>query len=316
MQPESPEKQTLFSVIIPTYNRAEVLQRCLQDLARQTLDPSRFETIVVDDGSTDRTPALLEAWQRESPYAFQYHRQENQKQGAARNRGASLARGHYLIFLGDDILAAPALLEEHLAFHRQHGDSGNTAVLGYIRWAEEIRVTAFMQWIGEMGWQFGFSLIEDPLDLPFNFFYTSNISLPAERFRECGGFDLQFREYGWEDIELSFRLKDRGMRLVYNPKALAFHHHPTTVASFCLRQEKVGYSAVRFYRSQPHLKRFLGIGAMPRYGCRKRFLLRWIRTLTEWSERHPWIDTSRYYQDLMSFYYFRGMQKALRDEPL
>lgn len=305
-----------ISVIIPTYNREDILLRCLEALARQSLPMDHFEVLVVDDGSTDGTPLLMEAWRKRSPFAFSSFRQANQKQGAARNFGACHARGKYLIFLGDDILATETLLAEHLRYHREYGPGGDTAVLGYIRWAREIRVTRFMEWIGEMGWQFGFSLIKDPLDLPFNFFYTSNISLTAQRFWECNGFDEQFREYGWEDIELSFRLKDRGLRILYNPKALAYHHHPTTVASFCRRQEKVGYSALRFQASQPHLQRFLGTSSLPHYGKGKRMFLSVIRKLTEWSERCPWIDTSRYYQDLMSFHYVQGIQKAIRNEPL
>lgn len=305
----------IFSVLIPTYNRKDVLGRCLEALSSQSLPATGYEVIVIDDGSTDGTFQFLESWKQRSPFTLRALQQENRKQGAARNLGARHARGRYLLFLGDDIFASESLLDEHWRYHQQYGAAQRTAVLGYIRWAPDLPVSHFMEWIGEMGWQFGFSLIQDPLDLPFNFFYTSNISLPAERFQECGGFDEDFREYGWEDIELSFRLKDRGLGIVYNPKALAFHYHPTTVASFCSRQEKVGYAAIRFEKIQPHLKRFLGTGSIPQYGRPKRLFLSVMRKLTEWSESHPWINTSRYYQDLMSFYYFEGIRKAIRDEP-
>ena len=134
----------LFSVLIPSYNRREILWCCLQALARQTLPKEQFETIVVDDGSTDGTSAVLESWQKQSPYAFRFFQQENRKQGAARNLGARHAKGRYLLFLGDDILATESLLEEHQRFHQSYGSSADIAVLGYIRWSPEIKATRFL----------------------------------------------------------------------------------------------------------------------------------------------------------------------------
>jgi GT2 family glycosyltransferase len=205
-------------------------------------------------------------------------------------------------------------VEQHLRSNDSYGGNGRLAVLGYIQWAPDLRVTRFMHWIGEMGWQFGFSLIKEPMDLPFNFFYTSNISLPRQRFIECGGFDEDFREYGWEDIELSLRLKERGLKIVYNREAVAYHYHPTTLSSFCQRQIKVGYSALHFYRKHPEMERFLSLGWVPRYALHKRVILRLVRWISEWTERYDFIDTSKYYQDLMSYYYFQGLKRALDNE--
>jgi GT2 family glycosyltransferase len=216
--------------------------------------------------------------------------------------------------VGDDIIATETLVEQHLQFHNQHSPDSRCAVLGYIRWAPELKVTRFMHWIGEMGWQFGFSLINDPMDLPFNYFYTSNISLPRARFLECGGFDEDFREYGWEDIELSCRLKDRGLKIIYNREALAYHDHPTTLASFCQRQTKVGYSALCFYKKHPEMEKFLSIHWIPNYSLKKRLALKVIRLFSEWSEHMDFIDATKYYQDLMSYYYFQGLKRALDNE--
>ena len=167
------------------------------------------------------------------------------------------ARGDWLVFLGDDTVPEADFLVEHL---RARGGvekgADRVVAIGYTPWAREYLRTRFMEYVGEEGWQFGFSLIEDKSAVPFNFFYTSNLSISREFFRESGGFDEDFGEYGWEDIELGWRLHRMGMRLVYHPRAVAYHHHPTSVRAFVRRQRRVGASAWNFYRKHPEMADF------------------------------------------------------------
>ncbi len=311
---------TTVSVVIPTYNRADVLMRTLEALARQTVltagshrtaETGPFEVIVVDDGSTDATAELCEAVGEEFPAPFRYFSQPNRKQGAARNLGCRHAQGDLLLFLGDDIIPTEVFLEEHLESHRSRNRCA--VVIGYTRWSMELEVTRFMKHIGEMGWQFGYSLIEDPEDVPFNFLYTSNVSLSREFFESAGGFDEDFREYGWEDIELSLRLKKLGMRLVYNARALAHHHHPTSMGSFLDRQHKVGYSAWTFYRKHPEMAGFLHTDPLPHYPLRSRLKMGILTHACRWTERLTWPNLSRYYPDLLSYHYNVGLLRALND---
>ena len=95
--------------------------------------------------------------------------------------------------------------------------------------------------------------------MPFNFFYTSNISLPRALLLEAGLFDTTFPHAAWEDIEIAYRLMRRGMRIVYRPEAVARHHHDITFASFRRRQEKAGESAAIFYEKHPELGDFLAV---------------------------------------------------------
>ena len=306
------------SVVIPTYNRSRVLVRTLEALARQTLVGTGipYEVIVVDDGSTDDTAARVRRISVAYPAPLVYLHQENRKQGAARNLGVGRAQGDRLVFLGDDTVPAGDFLEEHLRARGEglEGDAERVVVIGYTPWAREYRRTRFMEYVGEEGWQFGFSLIEDPSDVPFNFFYTSNLSISREFFRESGGFDEDFGEYGWEDIELGWRLHRTGMRLVYHPRAVAYHHHPTSVRAFVRRQRRVGASAWNFYGKHPEMADFLNVDPLPSYRLRDRVRMELLTWICAWTEKRRWPDLSSLYPDLMSYHYNQGLLRGRREE--
>lgn len=303
-----------ISVIIPTFNRADTLQCTLSALGNQTLESGSFEVLVVDDGSEDDTAEVVRRIQKDYQSPLFYFYQRNRKQGAARNLGAANARGDILVFLGDDIVPTPSFLEEHReaqqSYGRRSGDASKVVVIGYTTWPPEIPRTPFLEYVGEQGWQFGFSLIEDANNVEFNYFYSSNISIGRKFFLESGGFDEDFQEYGWEDIELSLRLTKRGMQLMYWPDAIAHHYHETSIESFSERQRKVGHSAWRFYSQHPEMAEFLGIDRIRSYSRADRlkfWLLAWLCRRFEHS-RH--FTLSRYYPDLMTYYYIRGLAEA------
>jgi GT2 family glycosyltransferase len=250
---------TGISVIIPTHNRVHTLKKVLHALEGQTLDKNSFEVIVVDDGSTDETGSVVKGFGRSSSIQIKYLWQENKKQGAARNHGVKHAIMPVVAFIGDDTIPAPDFLEKHLRRHNHENINDKLVVIGHTRWSEDFRVTPFMEYINEYGHQFGFSIMEDINDLPFNFFYTSNISLSRKFLQDQDVvFDEDFDTYGWEDIELGYRLNNQGMRLCFESGAAAYHDHPTDVRSFCLRQFNVGRSSRSFLQKHPELKPFLG----------------------------------------------------------
>ncbi len=107
-----------MSVIIPTYNRADLVKQAVDSVLRQTV--SDYEIIVVDDGSTDDTRQVLESVTPPVRYLFQ----ENRGLAAARNRGIAESRGEYLAFLDSDDLFEPRLLEAVLATFEAHPEAG------------------------------------------------------------------------------------------------------------------------------------------------------------------------------------------------
>src|SRR5262249_36156715 len=96
--PTEPMTRVAVTVIIPTYNRVDLVGRAIRSAVDQTLDDDRtVEVIVVDDESTDSTPDLVRSFE-----GVRYVRQQNRREGAARNTGARLAQGQYLAFLDSD----------------------------------------------------------------------------------------------------------------------------------------------------------------------------------------------------------------------
>lgn len=243
-----------LTVVIPTYNRCEMLGRTLRGLLAQTLAPEDSEVVVVDDGSTDDTRQVVSAVAAPEE-RLRYFRQENSGPAAARNLGVREARGDIILFTGDDCVPDERLLEEHVRAHERAGDVG---VVGHITWHPEVERTAFMAYL-ETGPQFGFNLIEDPEDVSIWHFYTANCSVRRHWIEEAGGFDEDFKHAAYEDMELAYRMKQRGLRIIYRPAAVTYHHHETTFEQHLRRQRVTGRAAALFFRKHPELKVELGI---------------------------------------------------------
>ncbi len=108
----------LVSVVIPTYNRADLLPQALESVFSQTY--GRVEVLVVDDGSTDTTASVLDSYGQR----LRWFRQANAGPSAARNRGIAEAQGTYVAFLDSDDLWLPTKLEQQVAVFREHPGTG------------------------------------------------------------------------------------------------------------------------------------------------------------------------------------------------
>jgi len=110
MQPDQARSAITFSVIVPCYNDADVLVRCLDSIGKQTYPAS--EIIVVDDGSDDETATVFDKFAASQTGPCFYHRQINSGVSSARNKGIDLAQSEYLVFIdADDELHTNALEE-------------------------------------------------------------------------------------------------------------------------------------------------------------------------------------------------------------
>jgi glycosyltransferase involved in cell wall biosynthesis len=297
-----------FSIVIPTYKRLPMLLRVLDALEAQQ-DAPDLEVIVIDDGSGDDTSRVMSE-RRAAKYALTFRSQPNAGPGRARNHGVSLAAGRYILFIGDDTVPEPRFLAEHARVHRDAKDDPLVACLGYTGWPPGGRVTAFMDYINDYGLQFGYKLIHDGEIVPFNFFYTSNISLDRELLGS-EPFDTTFPAAAWEDIELAFRLDARGLKIRYNARAVTRHYHPMTVDSFARRQYTVGRSGAIFYRKHPELAGFLGVHELETRTLADERRLAHLRRRARLGERFRVLATSRVFETLMREHYLRGLRDGL-----
>ncbi len=242
-----------LAVVVATYNRRPILERTLDALAGQT--QRDFRTVVVDDGSSDDTWQFLQARTAggNGP-ELTIDRQENRGQGQARNRALRRVGQGLVLFLGDDVIPHPSFVAEHRAGHgRGAGTSGPRAVVGFTDWCRaEVRVTPLLEMINTQGHQFGYAHMKPREEVPFTCFYTSNVSLPREVLGD-DPFDPSFAAYGWEDVELGYRLSRRGLKLIYHPQATAEHLHPMDLETVFERQRTVGRGIHTLLRLHPEL---------------------------------------------------------------
>jgi glycosyltransferase involved in cell wall biosynthesis len=295
---------TYFSIVIPTYNRLPMLLRVLDSLQKQ-IDAPEFETIVINDGSKDDSDRALR-----DRGDIVYRLQENSGPGRARNHGVSLAGGRFVIFIGDDTVPERNFVAEHARIHRQSHDDPHVACLGYTGWPRDERVTAFMDYINDYGLQFGYRLIEDGAVVPFNFFYTSNLSIDRELLA-AHPFDTTFPSAAWEDIELAYRLDKVGLKIHYNARAVTRHHHPMTVDSFARRQYTVGKSGAIFYRKHPELGHFLGVFELETRKLADETQLARLRRRARIGERFRLLARPNVFETLMREHYLRGLRDGL-----
>jgi GT2 family glycosyltransferase len=295
------------SIIIPTFDRLAALRRVVAALRSQIGDMA--EIVVVDDGSRDGTWAWLKG---ESAHGLRPIRQANSGPARARNRGVEEARAELIVFLGDDTVPQPGWLEAHLEAHRVCGAVCPLAVIGYTCFPPG-QDSPFRRYINEYGAQFGYLLIDRAEDVPFNFFYTSNVSLPRSVFLEHGGFREDFPAAAWEDIEFAYRAAMGGLRLLYQPRARTVHEHCVHPGTFGRRQRTSGRSAAIFARLHPELEDFLGFGRLrgTQSGGALRCLLGF---LVRCGEKLPGGVPPGIYQRFLDLCYLEGLAAGLQGQ--
>ncbi|HEX5451162.1 MAG TPA: glycosyltransferase, partial [Candidatus Limnocylindrales bacterium] len=246
-----------LSVVIPTHGRPRFLGACLDALAAQDTPPGAFEVIVSIDGPDAATDRLL--GQGRWPFSPIVVRGDRGGAGAARNRGAAMAQGRILLFLDDDMVAAPGLVGAHLRAHAS--DEGRPAlVIGWIDLlagggeAREPLAAAYRR-----AWQRHHERLAaaarplDPTDA-----YGGNLSVPCQAFRDVGGFTTDLSSV--EDVELATRLATAGAAILFAANAIARHDDPKNSARFLADAEREGAAGLELWRRHPTLLAHLELG--------------------------------------------------------
>ena len=245
----------MLTVIIPTFQRKNVLEKCLWHLSKSNFtNPqiNNFEVLVVEDGGRD-SEDLVRNFKKS--LKVRYFSQDKKGQGAARNLAIEEARGDVLVFIGDDIWVSENFLQEHLTFHSENKEL-NQVCIGLTNFHPDLQ-NSFLRWLENYGFQFDFYRLIKKKKASFWHFYTSNISLKKD-FLGSERFDESFSSYGFEDIELGFRLeRQKKMQIKFNSRARAFHWHLIKKEDFYHRMKSAGQAAWLFESKHP------GVGAVP-----------------------------------------------------
>jgi GT2 family glycosyltransferase/glycosyltransferase involved in cell wall biosynthesis/ubiquinone/menaquinone biosynthesis C-methylase UbiE/CII-binding regulator of phage lambda lysogenization HflD len=218
--------QPIVSVIIPIYGKCDYTLRCLTSIAANP--PSiPFEVIVVDDCSPDNSGKVLQKVEgiRLIP------NQENQGFIRSCNIGAKIARGQYLHFLNNDTEVTTGWLDELIRTFQEFPDTG-LAGSKLVYPDGTLQEAGGIIWQDGSAWNFGHN--QDQLLPIYNYArevdYCSGASImvPKVLYEELGGFDEYYLPAYCEDADLALKIRDRGLRVIYQPLSIVVHYEGVT----------------------------------------------------------------------------------------
>jgi glycosyltransferase involved in cell wall biosynthesis len=236
-----------FSVVIPTYNRQPILEKCLKALEKQHLSPGSvvtgYEVVLVDDGSTDNTLTWLADYAAELPHVRLFQ-QSHQGPAAARNLGVENAIGDTIIFIDSDLVVTENFLQAH----------ADALVAGYQK-LESDRLFTYGRVINTCNFDRPTAEPYKITDFSAAYFATGNVAISKHWLEKAGLFDTQFQLYGWEDLELGVRLKKLDLKLIKCPAAIGYHWHPPfaldQIPNLIEKEIQRGRMGVLFYQKHP-----------------------------------------------------------------
>jgi glycosyltransferase involved in cell wall biosynthesis len=252
-----------MSVVVPTYNRSALLADTLDALARQTIEPNRFEVVVVDDGSSDDTAEVIAHHRSRLDLKYFWQSDKGFRAAKARNIGTAIAEGRYIAYVDAGVSLASSALEVHL---RSHAASDRPLVLlGYVYGFEidnalvdevaplldhrdvegSIAVLARRGGVDIRQRQYdelGEDLSQWPA--PYDVMWTCHMSAEREEIQRAGAFDESFTSWGGEDVDLGVRLFARGNAFRLERSALSVHWPTKTDVDLRKRQSATAGRAI------------------------------------------------------------------------
>jgi GT2 family glycosyltransferase len=247
----------MLSIIVPTRSRPQLLEKKLRALEAPA---PPFEVLVIVDDPNDASWAFLAEYR--PPYPLRAFQGPGQGPAAARNLGASMARGSVLLFSDDDVIPQPGWVAAHVAVHQA---SLPLVGIGRLRLPDSLKGSGAAELLG-----------------PKAFWWHAtgnNTSLPRALFEQVGGYDaLQFSGYGGEDPDLGYRLWKAGARFRFLPQAEAIHEAWDHQQGALERAHKAGAAHVRVYQKHRDPRIAWALGIHPTLLRFKLLLLPYLRS--------------------------------------
>lgn len=235
------ETEFTFTVVIPTHNRSDALAETLRGVARQQFERG-WEVVVVNNLSTDDTDEVVARQRFPVPLRL-VHESEHPGPAAARNAGAAVARGKYLLFMDNDILVEPDFLSRH--FEALESNPG-CWIVGQVLNLPEQEATPFGRFRKAL------HPFVPPSEgrRPFDLLTGQTFSAPRADFERLGGFDRSFFVASGEDRELAMRAMRSGITILFDPAIIVLHNDwaGTSIRDYCLRQRLYSQTEPLFWR--------------------------------------------------------------------
>ena len=263
-----------ITVVVPTHQRRALLVRTLEALVSQSVGGDRYELAVVCDGCDDGSAEAARSAARPGGPRLEVIEQPRSGAAAARNRGAAAGSAPRLLFLDDDMIAAPDLLEVHL---EPRATSADAVVLGAVGVhgdsPRSFLTEGLARWADERDRQ----LADASTEIPATEVLTGHLALSKKTFDSLGGFDAGFTaggSFGGEDLDFGWRARERGIPAIYEPRAVARQLWEKSFRSLCRNIRDSGSADVRLARKHPEMASRLVLGSVDRLPPWERRALR------------------------------------------
>lgn len=226
-----------YSVIIPVYNGEKTISACVQSLLDQNINRDRYEIIVMDDGSMDKTREKTTVYTQ-----VRYMYQENSGPAVARNNAVKIANGEIVLFIDADCEASRDWI---LEMTKPFVTSEIVGTKGAYRTKQDEWVARIVQMEYEMKYE------RMKRERYIDFIDTYSAAFRREVFIKTGGFDTTFPCASVEDQEFSFRLSGLGYKMVFNPDAIVYHLHSSSIPAYCKKKFKIAFWKISVLERHP-----------------------------------------------------------------
>lgn len=236
------------SVIIPTFNRREILSYTLSSLAKQNIDKDRFEVVLIDDGSTDGTREMIGTFEDQLHLQYYFLEDSGHTPSTARNKGILLSKGRIVVLIDSGVILKSDCIQEHINFYEDR-PSGAT-VIGYVYGffapieVEEEMIKQIIPYdpvesfrrlsaddifldIRDKHYPTYNDQLQD-IPAPWFYYWSCHISANRSDLMDVGMFDENYNgRWGVEDNDLGYRLQQKGIKtyLLRNAQTIHYPHY-------------------------------------------------------------------------------------------
>lgn len=232
------QTQYIVSVVVPTFNRRPLLEECLKSLEAQSFPLEDFEVLVMDDGSVDDSKEFLETLKQETPLNLKVFQLNHGGIARARNRGIRESVGGIICFIDDDCTAGTDWIAELV----KPFENEKIGCVG-----GKVRAYKTETWTEKYLEESGF--FDQKRFRQKNCLIAGSSAFRKKVLEELNGYDEHL--HSWEDIDVSIRVQLAGHKIAYQPDAVVYHRHPSSVWAFISKQSGYGRGYVMCHRKYP-----------------------------------------------------------------